>query len=425
MDPGRKSYPLPLESLPGLELEHHISDLILLEEFCSNCGIQTANTRLQRYKDYLCWTAAEKGLHSGEAFFKNAKQHPFKSPIDWYLYVLREVHELMWIVKGLKMHMPKGAEGKLRTIVGGSDFAALDSNSQSRNLQFELRIASYFCQAGCEVDLSSKTDIIATKGRFAFFVECKRVGSSSQATKRLSEAVKQLLHRMPQRHQGKLAFGCVTADITKAAFQHNGLTFAFTSDHAKHVIQEKLLEMVNEIDFKSVFNSGDRLLRCFFQIHIPSLIIHPPTTSTRFSSYCLDNALPGCRRWFAARMLHNIFEVGRIRDQRSLPAQALVPRSTLDIPKGTTFWIDEDVFQEALASRTVQGRKDADMIALINMNGVETMFSVFELQQRLSRTTNIEWEKWATDKNLARLELVAGMYMRRYPYEDTEDKHQG
>ncbi|HCN27526.1 MAG TPA: hypothetical protein DIT64_01815 [Verrucomicrobiales bacterium] len=124
-------------------------------------------------------------------------------------------------------------------------------------------------------------------------------------------------------------------------------------------------------------------------------------------------------------MLHNIFEVGRIRDQRSLPAQALVPRSTLDIPKGTTFWIDEDVFQEALASRTVQGRKDADMIALINMNGVETMFSVFELQQRLSRTTNIEWEKWATDKNLARLELVAGMYMRRYPYEDTEDKHQG
>lgn len=423
MDLGQKSYPLPLESLPELELEHHISDLILLEEFCSNCGIQTANTRLQRYKDYLCWAAKEKGLKSGEAFFKNTKQHPFESSIDWYLYVLREVHELMWIVKGLKRHMPKGAEEKLRIVVGGSDFAALDSNSQARNFQFELRIASYFCQAGCVVDMSSETDITATIGRFAFFVECKRIGNSSQTRKRLSEAGKQLLLRMPQRHQGKLVFGCVAADITKAAFPHNGLTFAFTSDHAKRVVQEKLLKTVNEIDFKSVFGSCDRLLRCLFQIHIPSLIIHPPTTSTRFSSYCLDNARPGCRRWLAARMLHNIFDVGRIIDPRSIPPESLTLRCHLDLPKGTTFQIDEDLFQQALANRRVYGRKDEDVVARINMNGTETLFSFFELKQRLLRTTQGEWDKWAANSNLARVELIAGMYLIRHPYEERGNRH--
>jgi len=38
---------------------------------------------------------------------------------------------LMWILKGLKVHLPLGADEKLKMIVGGTDFAVLDSDSQS------------------------------------------------------------------------------------------------------------------------------------------------------------------------------------------------------------------------------------------------------------------------------------------------------
>ena len=124
--------------------------------------------------------------------FKNSTDGPFKSSNDWYLYTLREVHELMWILKGLKKHIPKGIDEKLGIIVSGRDFAALDSNSLSRNTQFELRIASYFCQAGCYVDLSGKTDIVAFNKKHAFYTECKRVGSSQQLEGRLSYAKEQL-----------------------------------------------------------------------------------------------------------------------------------------------------------------------------------------------------------------------------------------
>jgi hypothetical protein len=101
------------------------------------------------------------------------------------LYVLREAHELMRILRGLKVHVPSGIDEKLRVIVGGRDFAALDSDSNSRNTLFELRISSYFCQSGCDVDLSTDTDIIALSDDQAFYLECKRVGNDNQLAKRL------------------------------------------------------------------------------------------------------------------------------------------------------------------------------------------------------------------------------------------------
>lgn len=224
-----RSYPLPEYSIPALPLHHHLEDLAEVQAFLKSLGIRTQNTRIERYIRYL--EQAVNGKQPDESqIFKNAVDPRFQSPLDWKLYVLREAHELMWILKGLKARMPEGADGKLKKLVGGSDFAALDSQTESRNTQFELRIASYFCQAGWKVDLSTRTDMIATSkvSPWTFYVECKRIASENGIQENLLKAKKQLIARMPDVYDGTKAYGVVAADVTRGAcpiFCVNGVSF--------------------------------------------------------------------------------------------------------------------------------------------------------------------------------------------------------
>ena len=160
-------YNLPTESIPTLDYSVRLADLIEFKCFLESRGITTQNTRIERYIQYFEQVVA--GVEVAEvSIFKNSQDERFKSKSDWLLYVLREVDELMWILKGFKTHIPNGLVDRLKDLVSGSDFAALDTNSHARNVEFELRIASYFCQSGYHVDLSTATDIIALNDDFAF-----------------------------------------------------------------------------------------------------------------------------------------------------------------------------------------------------------------------------------------------------------------
>src|SRR5437899_790360 len=180
-----KVYNLPTESLPTLGISHQIEDLAAIADLIESRGISTKNTRIERYAQYL--KSAAEGQQNEARIFKKSLDARFRHPIDCYLYTLREVNELTWILRGLKAHIPVGTDDKLKTLVSGSDFSALDTNSQSRNIQFEFRIGSYFCQAGCNVDLSD-TDIIATSENYSFYLECHRVAKLKQLQWRLGRA---------------------------------------------------------------------------------------------------------------------------------------------------------------------------------------------------------------------------------------------
>lgn len=106
--------------------------------------------------------------------------------LDRWLYVLREVHELTWIGEGLRVCDVTGLEDKLRLVVGGADFAALDRNTASRDTQYELRIAAYLGRAGFRVRLDTLTDIVATRRRTTYHIECKRI---ARAVFRLSPTI--------------------------------------------------------------------------------------------------------------------------------------------------------------------------------------------------------------------------------------------
>jgi hypothetical protein len=285
----RKSYKLPEQSIPGVSYSDHLSDIISLRIIFDRLGIRTQNTRIERYHNYL-----EAIINQDESakskIFKGIKNYEFDNDLDRQLYVTREIHELMWILRGLKVHMPKGIEDKLNEIVGGRDFAALDSNSASRNTQFELRIASYFCQKKYKVDLSTETDIVASKCREVYFVECKRVASEKLFIRRINDSRKQIDLRLPRDTWNKKHFAMMAIDITKLAFSHNGLTFGHTGEQTKDIIQDKLIKISNEVDSSKCFGDNRNILLLWLQIHIPALVVYPPTVISRFSSLAIVNS---------------------------------------------------------------------------------------------------------------------------------------
>ena len=313
----KNEYKLPNKTAPGLDFSYHLSDLIEINNFIESRGIKTKNTRIDRYIRYYDDLVNKREINES-VIFKNSANGPFQHSLDWQLYLLRETHELMWILKGLRKYEPKGIDDKLKIIISGSDFAVLDGNSLSRNTQFELRIASYFCQAGFEVDMSTETDIIASSKEFTYYIECKRVGSLKTLMQRIDEAKNQILLRKPQSNFKKI-YSAVVLDVTKIAFEHNGLTWGVTYDHTKDIIQDKLKSISNQIEHFPIFKNHINLLCLWMQIHIASLVMQPPTNITRFSSFTLIN--PKLRRndLKAWDLLKESAEIGSLGDEREIP----------------------------------------------------------------------------------------------------------
>lgn len=113
--------------------------------------------------------------------------------LDLMLYMLREADELLWIFRGLRTNQPPGYLDIVREALGGSPFAKDDGvNRRARDLQLELRIASYFLQTGFSVDLSQQADLVVELETGVLFVECKRLESPRQVRRRLREAAAQL-----------------------------------------------------------------------------------------------------------------------------------------------------------------------------------------------------------------------------------------
>ena len=60
MTANTRSYPVPSETMPSLNLSHHFHDLMEIRSFFEGRGIETKNTRIERYGTYL-----ERSLSDG------------------------------------------------------------------------------------------------------------------------------------------------------------------------------------------------------------------------------------------------------------------------------------------------------------------------------------------------------------------------
>lgn len=409
----KDKYDLPKFSLVGLRLDHHLDDLREIQEFLESRRISTKSTRIVRYIKYFENIINNSGIDA-EDIFKNARGDFLNSDLTWYLYVLREVHELMFVLKGLKVHIPKGVDEKLLKITAGSDFAALDKNTEHRNTQFELRIASYFCQAGYSVDVSTDTDIVAKGKDRTYYVECKRVASIRAIRANLEKAQSQLLLRMPDKAVEKKVFGLIAMDVTKAGYSHNGLTLGVTPEHSRDVVRAGLYKASDEVNRVAVFTPDLPLIGCLLQIHIPSLIEHPLSMITRFST--LFDAYPVDVD--ACEEVNSIVSCGGKDDERCTPSAPLEIRKRIDVPAGTSFSISDDLVKSFMFGQSPE-ELDIDehsIISTLTMIGEKYEFSFFDYKRLCSAYTVDERKEMFNDMNHGRVGVVLEMYAYRFRY---------
>ena len=411
-------YPLPLETPAGRHSMESLAErLTRFDALCAQHGISTKNTRIDRYRRYF--KVAPSGWDLDQGIFIDPPDNPIQHGLDRLLYVLREVHELAWIGEGLRDAETIGLAEKLRTIVRGADFAALDRNTESRNTQFELRIASYLARAGYRLDFSSLTDIVATRKRTTYFVECKRVASPGQLKRRIKEAVDQISLRMPKNGLFHGRHGIVAIDVTKVAFSQNGLTIGMTPDHSRDIIRDKLAEIEGDLgaDF---LPPRPRIVGLWLQIHIPALSLRPPMPTTRFSNLFLTAYGPDLRSIFACAKFYRDTVLAPKSDPGDEPPAKLELRRRLTFPAGTEMSFDETLLGELVATGELPVHpNDHEVFAIRPPGGGEfEPYSYFELNLAWINLSPEEKRQYASSMDEARKLMIGPLVAQRHRYND-------
>ncbi len=421
MEELTEQYSFPTKSLPYIPIKELLKDLIEFKELIEEFDISTKNSRIDRYIQYF-----EK-IANGETvdpkkIFKNSSDSPCKHNSDWLLYLLRELHELNWIYKGFKHYKPKGLKNKLEIIISGRDIAALDKNSVSRDTQFELRIASYFCQSNFEIDLSSETDIILINSKSIYFIECKRITSLKALKERLSDAKEQLLRRIPKGFNKKPYYGMIALDVTKVAFSHNGLVFGVTPEHSKKNIQKELIKIrdILENDSEDIFRENRNILEIWINIHMPVHIFTPNSYVTRFSFFGIVNSYLDTKSFKAAKMLIDARSSATEPDLRELPGENLTIRKEFIIPEGTIFHFEEDLLKKYLISEEVNSFDKTAIACTVTLNNKELNFSLMELEIVLGKYSNEERRRMSENLKVSLFQLFPQLLFFRFPYNENE-----
>ena len=119
-----------------------------LVEYLKSKGLPTEHTRLGHYVRFY------RRFVAGECTDDEVR--------DQLYFVMREMDEWSWIYRGVVNSEPEGLLDRLKQAVKGVAFAKDEGeNTKARNIQLELRVASYFLQAGFDVNLSGPSDLLS------------------------------------------------------------------------------------------------------------------------------------------------------------------------------------------------------------------------------------------------------------------------
>ncbi len=154
------------------------------------------------------------------------------------------------------------------------------------------------------------------------------------------------------------------------------------------------------------------------QIHIPSLVIFPPTPTTRFSSYFLSNYKLGLFSLMATRKFL-ADTLGRREDQKvDFPPQQLPIRTSIRIPANTKFSFDENLLERFLATQELDHRDDEHIILSVVPPGsdVAENFHFLELRWLLDRLSREEREANFVSKERLLQFLLVRLIHQRHPY---------
>lgn len=265
-----------------------------LMDYLEKNGINASKSRLRSYSDFY-----EKHLEN------KLSEDDVRENL---LYVTREMDEWSWIYKGLKIHEPEGVFKLLEAAVGGSLYAKDEGeNTRARNIQLELRVGSYFIQAGYEVNFSGREDLVVKIGKYSVFIECKRIGSMKQVQKRAKESIDQLRSRY-ETVRGP-SYGLVVLDVSRLLDPAQGTAIGINEIAARDGTRAHLVKFDQENDTSAIFSKDKHLIAVWQQAIVPTLHIAEGCLATRFSSIYSIYAKPGQRKWEIFQKMRRAFEV--------------------------------------------------------------------------------------------------------------------
>lgn len=137
--------------------------------------------------------------------------------------------ELMRIHKGLSDLYSSDLKDKIKIVLSGKEGRPSASNfDPSRDISFELLLASRCRQAGLKIDIGSKADLVVYYNGKELFVECKRLKSFDKVNKRIKHALKQLHSRYKSAQSPASARGFLALSITDLINPEHGLMVGST-----------------------------------------------------------------------------------------------------------------------------------------------------------------------------------------------------
>lgn len=265
-----------------------------LIEYLEGKGISAQKSRLGRYADFYSRYLA--------------RQCSSQEVRDHLLFVMREMDEWCWIFRGLKANEPPGFLDLLKDAIGGPLYAREEGeNTRSRNVQLELRVASYFLQAGYEVSFAGVEDLLVTVDRYPVFIECKRIASKKQIQKRAKEIVRQLQRRYASARVP--SYGLAVLDVSRVIHPLQGIASGVNEMVARDGIRAQLGQLDKEVDTSEIFSRDKRLIAVWQQAIVPTVHEAEHGIATRFSSLYSVYACKGQRKWDLFQKMRPAFEV--------------------------------------------------------------------------------------------------------------------
>ena len=263
-------------------------------------GLKAVGTRLTAYaKDFESTYTKPHSKDSEE----------FHNQLNAYTFAIREVGELCWILDVMRENTPPGFNEVMDKVLGGNPLSRDDGdNLNSRDFQFQLRIASYFIRAGYAVDLSQQADVIAKKDGFTFYVECKRIKSPKRVRTRIKEAFEQL---RPPLKGGILCgrrFGVAALDVSKIIHPHLGLTATDSDENCALAVRSQLSEFCSEYEDAIEAGRHSRILDVWLQVLCPCFNTTTGASFVLFSSLHNPGPWTSGPKYDAFHKLVDVFE---------------------------------------------------------------------------------------------------------------------